>query len=264
VFIEKKVREAVEFLRRRGVAPSGKGMVLDAGMGGFSNELSSLTVVPMRRLPHFPQPLGSGEKGKLLSGLLDGSSVVIQQGRSYLHEGYFHRELALPLRVLAALGVHRVVLVAGVYSLRPDQSSGEIVLIGDHIDLTGGTALKGLLTEGRSVFPLQLSQARTEVMKKKALEAAKRAGVSLREGVAALVSGPSLPTPAETRVLATLGADVLDLSLAAEISMAAYLGIEVVTIGFIMGAVGEGADPLCGSGWGERPLAYLKELLRDV
>ena len=89
-------------------------------------------------------------------------------------------------------------------------------------------------------------------------------GVSLREGVAALVSGPSLPTPAESRMLATLGADVLDLSLAAEISMAAYLGIEVVTIGLVKGVIGEGGDPVYGSGWGERSLSYLKELLRVV
>ena len=239
-------------------------MVLDVGMGGFSNELNSLTVVPMRGLPYFPQPLGPGDKGRLLFGLLDGSSVAIQQGRAYLHEGYFHRELAFPLRVLAKLGVRRAVLVAGLFSLRPDQSSGKIVLVGDHIDLTGGTPLKGLLSEGRSVFPLQISRVRTEAMKKKALEAAERVGITLREVTAAFVSGPSLPTPAETRMLAMLGADVLDLSLAAEISMAAYLGIEVVTIGLVDGVIGEGADPLGGSGWGERSLAYLKELLRAV
>jgi purine-nucleoside phosphorylase len=263
VFIERKVREAVEFLRLRGVSEAGKGMVLDAGMGGFSNELNGLTVVPMRRLPYFPQPLGSGKKGKLLFGILDGSSVAIQQGRGYLHEGYFHRELAFPLRVLAALGVSRAVLVSGVFSLRHDRPTGEVVIIGDHIDLTGGTPLKGLISEGRSVFPLHLSRVRTEAMKQKALDTAERAGVPLREGVAAFVSGPSLPTPAEARMLATLGADVLCVSLAAEISMAAYLGIEVVTIGLVSGVIEEGADSL-GGGWGDQSLAYLKELLRAV
>jgi len=264
VFIEKKVREAVDLLRRKGVAHAGKGMVLDAGMGGFSNELSSLTVVPMSGMPSFPQTPGSGEKGKLLFGLLDGTSVAVQQGRGYLHEGYFHRELAFPLRVLAALGVRRAVLVAGVYALSPDQASEEIVLVGDHIDLTGGTPLKGLLSKGRTIFPFQVSQARTDAMKKKALEAAETAGVPLRERVAALVAGPSLPTPAESRMLAALGADVLSVSLAAEVSMAAFLGIEVLTIGIVNGVVGEGADPACGSGWGESSLEYLKRLLQAV
>jgi purine-nucleoside phosphorylase len=264
VFIEKKVREAVESLRRRGVTEVGKAMVLDAGMGGFSNELNSLTVVPVSGLPSFPQTVGSGGKGRLLFGLLYGSPVAIQQGRDYLYEGYFHRELAFPLRVLAALGVRRAVLVAGVYSLRRDNLRGEIILIGDHIDLTGGTPLKGLLSEGKSVFPLQLSRVRTEIMKEKALAAAERSGISLREGVAALIPGPSLPTPAETRMLVALGADVVDFSLAAELSMAAYLGIEVVTIGLVGGAVAEGDDPAPVSGWGENSLTYLKELLRVI
>ncbi len=239
-------------------------MVLDVGMGGFSNELNRLTVVPITGLPYFPQPLVSGKKGKLLFGLLDGVSVAIQQGRSYLYEGYFHRELAFPLRVLSKLGVRRVVLATGVFSLRQDRPPGEIVVIGDHLDLTGGTPLKGLLSEGGSVFPLQLSRVRTEAMRKKALETAEMVGVPLREGVAALLSGPSLPTPAETRMLATLGADLISFSLAAEISMAAYLGIEVVTIGLVNGVIGEDADPPGVSGWGEMSLVYLKELLRAV
>jgi len=105
---------------------------------------------------------------------------------------------------------------------------------------------------------------RTEVMKEKALASAERSGVSLREGVAALVPGPSLPTPAETRMLVALGADVLSVSLAAELSMAAYLGIEVVTIGLVGGAVEEGGAPASVRGWGENPRAYLKELLRII
>jgi len=260
VFVEKKTRNAVDFLRRKGVPHTGKGLSVEAGMAGFSNELAGLRVVRAGDVPRFPQPLVPKRREVLLWGYLDDEAVVVQEGRGYLYEGYFHREIAFPLRVFAALGMKRMILVASMEPLGERWEQGRFFVVEDHIDLTGGNPLRGALT-GEGLRGLDSSRIYSTELKEQALALAQERGLSHGSGVMALLPGPAGPTPAERSMLRTLGADVFSLSLAAETMMALHLGMEIAVLGLVgaKGAPGSGGSR--SNGWGEGSLKYVRDLL---
>jgi purine-nucleoside phosphorylase len=260
VFVEKKTKIAVEFLRKKGVPHTGKGLSLEAGMAGFSNELGGLRVVRAGDVPRFPQPLAPKGREVLLWGYLDDQAVVVQEGRGYLYEGYFHREIAFPLRVFAALGVKRMILVASMEPLGERWEEGRFFVVEDHIDLTGGNSLRGAL-DGGGRRELDSSRIYSTELGERALALAEERGLSHGRGVMALLPGPAGPTPAERRMLRTLGADVLSLSLAPETMMALHLGVEIT----VLGLVGEKRASGSGkTGWGTDALNYVKDLFTEL
>jgi len=262
VFIEKKTREAIDFLRRRGIATADRALALESGMVGLSNELSHLVVVPYKKIPYFPFPQGENRRGLLLFGALEGRNVFILEGRGRLFEGYFHRELAFPLRVLAGLGLKKLVLAAGVLPLGEGLRGGETVIIEDHIDLTGGSPLRGL-DPPASPPRLDPCTIYSPALREKVQCVAREQGVDLRRVVAACLAGPTGPTPAERSMLVTLGADVVTLSLSAEVMMALHLGVETVALGLVTTAIEGGAESGAG-GWGAGTLEFFKTLLGSL
>lgn len=263
MFVEQKTREAVDFLHRRGVAEAEKGLSLDIGMGGFSQELSRLTTVPAREIPYFPLTISPGRREMLLFGTLDGEKVIVQEGRGCLYEGYFHRELAFPIRVLASMGLKRMILVAVVVTVRPEWETGEIIVVEDHIDLTGGSPIRGYLPEEETISR-DMSKAYSAELREKSHLTARRCGLTLRSAVMAYVQGPSGPTPAEGRMLATMGADVLSASLAAEVMMAVHLGLEIVVLGLITSLAEKGRGGCYGKGWNAETLTFCRQLLQVI
>lgn len=264
MFVKRKVGEAVDHLRRRSVSTATTGLLLDNAMGGFSNELGRLTVAPFREIPHFPQPLTTGHRAALLFGTLGEEAVVVQEGRDCLYEGYFHRELAFPLRVLADLGLKKLLLVAWMQPLRPEWKGGGLVLVTDHIDLSGGSPLKGLRPPEGLTFPIDMTVPYSSAFQEEARHLGGERGVPLESAVMVMVSGPAGPTGAEARMFTGLGADVLSMTMAAEIVMARYLGIEIAVFGLLRPFPGERKSSLATDAWSVGYVEYFRELLRRI
>ncbi len=261
MFLEEKTREAVGYLHRRGVTGAAKGIFLEPGMGGFSNELGSLVVAPLWKIPYFPHPQDPGRRGHLLFGTLREQKVFVLEGRGMLFEGYFHRELAFPLRVLAALGLKRLIIVSAVLSLGGQWSDGDLCLVEDHIDLSGGSSLRGL---SPPVTPASLDPTRaySASLKELAVAAAGKRKVELKGGVAAYLPGPGGVTAAESRMLAGFGVDVVSFSLAAEVMTALQLGIDTVAIGIVAGKAAAGGRGPAPGALDEGTFWYLRDLLQ--
>lgn len=249
-----KVRQAADSLRRRGIGRCVKGLALEPEMKGFAGELSGLVAIPMKEVPHFPPALSPLRNRKVLYGDLDGEPVVVLEGRAGLHEGYFHREISFPLRVLASLGVRKLVCATSVLSLGPAVAAGDIVLIDDHIDLTVGSTLRGF-QPSPAIMPVPPEGFYAKGLKEKAVDIAGKQGVELKSAVAALINGPAGPTPAECRMLKGFGATVVSMTLAAEAATAFQLGLEFVAVGVVRESA---------TSWGAGALAYFRELLNEV
>jgi purine-nucleoside phosphorylase len=243
---KRRVAETVEQLRRLGIGAPARAVVLEAGMRGFSNELSRVRVTPYRKIHHFSEPLIGGRTGSLLVGGLEGVETVVLEGMVHLFEGYLPGEVVFSVRVLAALGVTRIAFVSRGRALADGVPPGEgFLLATDHLNLTGMTPLKGMRDEERTPFvePREASAG----VRESAAAAARTAGIACGEGVAALIHGPAWPTPAEARMLRRLGADAVSPALAPELAMAAYLGVEAAALLHL----GEGA-----ASWGKGELDF--------
>ncbi len=264
MFAENKVQEAANSLIKKGVRSPAKGMILDAGMSGFSNELIRLLVIPFRQVAHYREPLHGSHREALLFGLLGNEEVMIQEGRAGLHEGFFHHEVSFPIRVLAALGVRKLILVSTARGIHTGWEAGEVMLVADHLDLTGGSPLTGLTSKDKKRPFLDISRAYTPELRERTQAIAGRVNFPLREGVLAAIPGPAHPTPAEARMLATVGADAVGMSLATEVAMAAYLGVAVAAFVLITGRAGNVAEERGANGWGPPYLAFFKTVLAEL
>lgn len=253
MFVQEKIRTSSAYLRRKGIPRAGTGLSLEAGMDGLTAELSGLRAVRAADIPLFPQPRDKRRRERILSGYLGGQAVLAHEGRGYLHEGYFHRELAFPVRLFAAMGMIRVLFVVHLVSVAAAEEEEMVVLVEDHLDLTGGSPLRGAIDAGgRPVPDPSLNCSRG--LREQAERLAGVHGLKHMSGVLAMLPGPLDPTPAELRMLAALGADYYAFTPAAEVAVARGLGLETG----IVGLVGSRA------GWGEGSRALVRDLFAEA
>ncbi len=225
-------RGAVEAARAV-VAAGGRraalGVVLGTGMGGLVERLAEPWTMPGVETGWLARSTATGHAGRIACGMVSGVPVVMLQGRVHGYEGFPPEMLTRGVELLAALGVRRLLLTNASGGLRPDMTSGELVLLSDYIDLVRrpwGDALEpaGPLTGSADAHAACCTPALAE----RALAAARRAGAIARRGVYAFLSGPSYETRAEYRLLRRLEADVVGMSTVPEIVAAARMGLEVV------------------------------------
>jgi purine-nucleoside phosphorylase len=224
------VDEAVACLRGRlGLVPE-VGLVLGSGLGEVAAELEVKAALPYTEIPHFPRATVPGHQGQVAAGYWRGRPVLVFRGRLHYYEGYSLAQVTFPVRVFAGLGGEILVLTNAAGGLRRDWQAGELMLIRDHLNFMGDNPLRGL-TDPRlgPRFP-ELSQAYDPELRRWAVEAARRAGLRLREGVYAAVSGPSYETPAEARFLRRAGADAVGMSTVPEVIVARQVGLRVLGI----------------------------------
>jgi purine-nucleoside phosphorylase len=189
--------------------------------------------IPYQAIPGFPESTVAGHAGELVMGRLAGKEVLAQSGRFHIYEGHGADTVALPVRVFAALGIDSLLLTNAAGGIRRTFSSGVVMLIADHINLTFRNPLIGPVLEGEERFP-DMSQPYDEELKKLAREVALERQVGLEEGVYAQLLGPSYETPAEIRMLERLGADAIGMSTVLEVIAARArgmrcLGFSVIT-----------------------------------
>lgn len=240
-----RIQRAVDHLRRRvGRAFRPKlGVVLGSGLGGaLASALAVEHEVPYGEIPGFLPSTVQGHAGRLLFGRLDGAPVVVMQGRVHLYEGHPAADVVLPVRVLAALGAPRVLLTNAAGGVSPTLVAGDLMLIRDHLNLTGRNPLVGPNeAELGPRFP-DMTAAYSPSLRAMMLEAAEAAGVTLRVGVYAGLLGPTYETPAEIKMLQVLGADAVGMSTVLETIALRHMGCEVVAISCISNQ-GAGISP---------------------
>ena len=231
--ITEKILAAAEYIRSRIAMLPTIGLVLGSGLGDFADTLEDAISIPYSQIPNFPVPSIPGHSGALVFGKKCGREVVVMQGRIHYYEGLPQQEITLPIRVLAALGIKTIVLTNACGGVNLTFSPGDLMLISDHINLSGGNPLIGPnLDSFGPRFP-DMSDLYTASLRATIREKAAENGIALQEGVYAMYSGPNYETPAEIRMFRTMGADTVGMSTVPEALVAGHCGMQVVGISCI-------------------------------
>lgn len=228
-----KIKAAAEYIQARVSLRPTVGLVLGSGLGGYADTLEDAVRISYSEIPSFPVPTIPGHSGALVIGRKCGQEVVVLQGRIHYYEGLPQQEITLPIRVLAALGVKTVVLTNACGGVNLAFKPGDLMLISDHINFSGANPLIGPnMEEFGPRFP-DMSNLYTASLRAQIKETAQKAGISLREGVYAMYSGPNYETPAEIRMFRIMGADTVGMSTVPEAIVAGHCGMQVVGVSCI-------------------------------
>jgi purine-nucleoside phosphorylase len=240
-----RATEAAAFISARtGLRPQ-IAVVLGSGLGAFASELENAAAIPFAEIAHFPQSTVPSHGGRLLIGAIAGVPIAVMQGRVHAYEGYSSEEVTFPIRVLARLGMRVVVLTNAAGGINPAFSQGQLVLIADHINLSGRNPVAGLHDERLGPRFFDMSEAYSARLRTLAHEASRELNYRLDEGVYLSVLGPSFETPAEIRAFRTLGADLVGMSTVQETIAARQMGLEVLGISVVTNmAAGIQKEPL--------------------
>jgi purine-nucleoside phosphorylase len=236
--------EAADVLQRRGIGVPHVGVVLGSGLGHFADEIEHPVVVPYAEIPHMPTVTVKGHGGRLVCGEVGQAQVVCLQGRVHLYEGHPQHRIVFGVRLLARLGVKAVLLSNAAGGIRPGFAVGDLMLIRDHINLSGSNPLTGANDERLGPRFVDMTQAYDVRVCEAALRGALDVGATLHEGVYAAMPGPSYETPSEIRMLKMLGADAVGMSTVSEVIALSHLGVPVgavSTITNLAAGLGQGA-----------------------
>jgi purine-nucleoside phosphorylase len=229
-----QVREAADVVRARWSGTPYVGIVLGTGLGGFAEEITDRTEIPYELIPHFPRSTAPSHKGQLVCGTLAGKTVVAMEGRFHLYEGYSAQQVTFPVRVMKALGCQVLIVTNACGGMNPQYSSGDIMLIEDHINLLGMNPLIGPNDDRLGERFPDMCYAYDRDLLKLAKRVAVEQKISVQQGVFAAVLGPNLETRAEYRFLRGIGADVVGMSTIPEVIVGVHsrmrnLGLSVIT-----------------------------------
>lgn len=239
------IQETAAAIRERTSLQPKVGLILGSGLGGFADTLSDAVVIPYGDLPNFPTSSVAGHAGRLVLGTLDGAPVVAMQGRVHMYEGYQAWQAAFPARVLCALGIQTLVVTNAAGGIREDLRPGDLMVITDQINLSGMNPLTGHNDERLGPRFPDMSAAYTPALRDLLFSVAEKNQIALKQGVYVQLSGPSYETPAEIRMLRTLGADAVGMSTVPEVIVASHMGVRCAGISCITNlAAGIGKKPL--------------------
>ncbi len=211
-------------------------VVLGSGMGAFVDGMVNSRTLPYSEVPHLPKTTVAGHHGNLVVGTIEGVLVAALQGRFHYYEGHELVTVTFPIRVLKTLGVQTIILTAATGGIHPDLRPGDLMALSDHLNLIGSNPLRGTNdVQYGPRFP-DMTEVYSSRLRTLAQESASSLDIHLKEGVYACLSGPSYETPAEIRMLRTLGADVVGMSTVPEAIVARHCGIEVLAFAIVANA----------------------------
>ena len=223
---------AVAVRRRTDLVPR-FGLVLGSGLGGLASGLTDSVVIPFSDLPGWPLATAPGHAGRLLLGRLEGVPVAVLQGRFHLYEGNDAGLVVQPVLLFRRLGAEGVILTNAAGGLNPAWGPGTLMLIADHINLTGRSPLIGPNADALGPRFPDLTDAWSPRLRERLRLAAGAEGVALEEGVYLQVLGPSYETPAEIRMAERMGADAVGMSTAVEVIAARARGVRCLAFSTI-------------------------------
>jgi purine-nucleoside phosphorylase len=238
-------------------------IVLGSGLSSLARNLTGADPVPFSSIEGFPAATVEGHEGALYAGDIEGTPALVFAGRVHLYEGRSAREVVKPVEVAAEAGCDTMILTNAAGGISMDLEVGGLCLISDHLNFTGANPLTGP-HDGRGPRFLDLSV----VYDPRLRDLARAVDTSLAEGVYAGLCGPTYETPAEIRMLAALGADLVGMSTVLEAIYARYLGAAVLGVSVVSNrAAGLSPEPLSHdevTESGRRAAARLSALLRGV
>lgn len=231
--LSRAVSEAAEYLRARLPARPDLALVLGSGLGGLADRIEDPVYIPYGQIPRFPVSTAPGHAGRFVFGRLSGRMVLCMQGRFHYYEGHDMAAIALPVRVLKALGCRALVLTNAAGGVNWDFSVGDFMLITDHINFMGANPLRGENEDAIGPRFCDMTHVYTPEFQQTARQVAAQQGITLREGVYLGYMGPSFETPAEIRAFRTLGADAVGMSTVPEAIAASHCGLPVLGVSLI-------------------------------
>lgn len=231
--ISKQVSESVASIRERYDKVPEVGIILGTGLNELTHIIEIDLEIPYHDIPHFKISTAPSHHGKMLFGHYNDMDIIIMQGRLHCYEGYTAQETTYPVFVMKELGIKTLIVTNAVGSLRRDFAVGDLITIKDHINLTG---MNPLIGENDAHFGIRFpsmqdaySKKYREILKKAYIEQ----DLEFKEGIYAGLLGPSLETPAECKMLKTLGADMVGMSTVHEVIVGVYLGLKILGISTI-------------------------------
>lgn len=224
-----KVNRAADYLKTR-LPRADIAIVLGSGLAELANMLQDKIVVDYRDIPGFPQPTVLGHSGQLICGKVGGKMIYAFSGRFHYYEGHDPQTVVRHVRVMGVMGCSTLILTNASGGVNTGFAAGDLMLITDHINLMGFNPLRGVNHEPWGPRFPDMSEAYDREYREMALQVASEQGVTLRQGVYCGLAGPNFETPAEIRMLRTLGADAVGMSTVPETLAARHLGLRVLGI----------------------------------
>ena len=225
-----KIEESANYIKSKiNISPS-IGLILGSGLGVLADEIENPIKIKYDEIPNFPVSTVQGHAGQLVIGKLQGKNVIAMQGRFHYYEGYSMEMITFPVRVMKSLGVETIFVTNAAGGANRDFKPGDLMIITDHINLSGNNPLIGP-NDNRigTRFP-DMSNAYDKELRSQVKDIAKNLGIEVREGVYAMFSGPTYETPAEVRMARILGADAVGMSTVPEVIIANHSGMKVIGV----------------------------------
>lgn len=228
--MREKIEQTVDFLKSKTTKPPKIGMITGTGLATVTERMTADFRLPYDEIPNFPRSTIEGHKGTLVVGQLAGKPMIALEGRFHLYEGYAPQEITFPVRVMAELGVKYLLLSSAAGGLNPRFETGDLMIVTDHINLTGTNPLMGPnLKRFGPRFP-DMTQVYHPDLIHLAAEKALETRIFIQHGVYVGLVGPSLETRAETRFLKQIGADAVGMSTVSEAIVGIHCGMKISAI----------------------------------
>lgn len=240
-----KVKKCFDVLRQKTDFQPAVGIVLGSGLGDFADKIQVEAEVSYSEIDDFPVSTVAGHDGKFIFGFVDKVPVVCMKGRVHYYEGYAMSDVVLPIRLMYLLGARTLLLTNAAGGIQEGMQAGDLMMLTDQISCFVPNPLIGANDEEFGVRFPDMSEIYDRQLQEVIRKAADKYSISLKEGVYAQLTGPSYESPAEIRMLRTLGADAVGMSTTVEAIAARHMGMKVCGISCISNlAAGLNATPL--------------------
>lgn len=238
--IFEKASEATQFIQKKLTITPTIGLILGSGLGELAFEIEESVLIPYEEIPNFPVSTVEGHEGQLVIGKLNGQNVIAMQGRFHFYEGYSMQEVTFPVRVMKMLGVSTMVVTNACGGMNPSFAPGDLMIITDHINMTGENPLIGPNEKQFGPRFPDMSTAYTRELVPVIENVGNDLGLNLQKGVYVAISGPTYMTAAELIMLRKIGGDVVGMSTVPEVIVARHMDMNVIGISCITDmAIGE-------------------------
>lgn len=222
--------ESADYIKQRIGSQPDIAIILGSGLGDFADELQNRITIPYKDIPNFPISTVAFHKGEFVYGTLNGKNILAMSGRIHYYEGYEMWQTAYPVGVFKLLNISKLIITNATGGISEEYNLGELVCVTDHIKLIPDSPVRGTnISEfGDRFFDMQNVYNKDYI--RLAHDIADKLGIDLKDGVYGYMAGPQFETPAEIRMLKTLGATLVGMSTVAEVIMASHCGLSVLCI----------------------------------